>query len=342
MKVQIICRGSIQEGLGHLFRTRTFAKTAQYMHETEIIAIVQENLESILSELVCPIRFVRNDAEVIMYVQQGNADILIFDLTKISKRVFQYIKYIPHLTASLSPVFEHMEHIDALFTRVQNPSPIEGVRIYGGLQYAIFNDQGVIIDDIIYERNLKRPELPIAVCMGGADAANKTLAVVQALVQSTYPFTLWVLLGEGYIHSYNALVDAVNSNRSHEVVLAKTNRSMWQIMSNCTLGILAGGLTTIEALYAGLPTINILQKREHFDVMHELFDMGVCLYGGNFSSDALNTLVKTVEYLSKNREQLQNLRKKSHGLIDTRGSERVIVELERLLRNKLTKKQNIR
>lgn len=331
MKVQIICRGSIQEGLGHLFRTRTFTKVVQHLHETEVIAIVQENLESTLAELECPVRFVRDDAQVLSYVLHGKADVLIFDLTRIDTGVFRDINHVPRLTASLSPVFEHMEHIDVLFTRVQNPSPIEGVRIFGGLQYAIFNDHGVVIDDRTYERHLKLAELPIAVCMGGTDAANKTLAVVQALVQSTYPFTIWVLLGEGYIHSYNALVDAVKYNRSHEVVLAKTNRSMWQVMSNCVLGILAGGLTTIEAVYAGLPTINILEKREHFDVMHELFDMGVCLYGGTFSPEALDTMVKTVEHLNNNRTQLQNLRTQSQGLIDSRGSERVIAELEKLL-----------
>jgi len=331
MKLQIVCRGSTQEGLGHLFRTRTFARAVQHLHETEVVAIVQEGLESILVGMDCPVRFVRDDKYILSYLQEYQADVLIFDLTRIDTAVFQEIKSIPHLTASLSPVFDHMSSIDVLFTRVKHSPPIDGVKIYGGLEYAIFNDHGIVIDDMTYERNLSLSELPIAVCMGGTDAANKTLAVVQSLVKSLDPFTIWVLLGEGYAHSYNALVEAVKDNRSHEVVLAKTNRSMWQVMSNCVLGILAGGLTTIEALYAGLPTINLLAKQEHFDVMHELFDMRVCLYGGTFSPEALSTMVKTVEYLNQNRNQLKEVRAHCKGLIDTRGSERVVKKLETLI-----------
>ena len=36
-------------------------------------------------------------------------------------------------------------------------------------------------------------------------------------------------------------------------ILAKTNRSMWRVLGNCSLAILAGGVTSYEAAFAGCP-----------------------------------------------------------------------------------------
>ena len=68
---------------------------------------------------------------------------------------------------------------------------------------------------------------------------------------------------EGYNHSYQSLVDVINRNNRHEIILAKTNRSMWEILSNCNVAILAGGLMLVESIYAGLPSINIFEKEWH-------------------------------------------------------------------------------
>lgn len=323
MKLQIVCRGSNTEGLGHLFRTRTFARTAQQQCDIEVIAIVEPHLTDILSPLACPVHCVSHDHAVLPYVHQYSPDALLFDMTWIDPAVFAALDRLAPITASLSPVFDQMPQVDILFTRVRDTAPLPNVRVYAGLEYAIFNDHGAIIDDETYARHLALPNLPIGVCMGGADASNKTLTVLQTLVHINSDATFWVLLGEGYAHSYNALVDTVHSSR-HEVILAKTSRSMWRVLSNCVLAILSGGLTTIEAVYAGLPTINILERREHFDVMRELFEREACLYGGDFTQDALSQTLALVETLDRDRTRLQTIRQQTRNLVDTRGSERIL------------------
>lgn len=341
MKLQIICRGSTEDGLGHLFRVRTFAKTAQKLHDVEIIAIVQESLERILDDLACTVHFVRTDQDVLRFVNHSEADVLLFDLTRVDKGVFLAATERPLLTASLSPVFEHTEQIDILFTRSAKVPKILGVQIFGGLKYAVFSEHCLVIGDVPYQHNLALPNLPIAVCMGGADAANKTLTVLQALMKFESESMIWVLLGEGYLHSYNALVECTRGDNRHEVILAKTNRSMWRIMSNCAVAILAGGLTTIEAIYAGLPTVNLFESQEHIDVMGtELFELGVCMNGGLFSDESLKTMMDILRDLNSNRDRLWEMHKRSKGLVDAMGSERVLHELERQLGARIHSKEN--
>ena len=105
---------------------------------------------------------------------------------------------------------------------------------------------------------------------------------------------------------------------------------MWRIMSNCTLAILAGGITSIEAVYAGLPTINLFECQEHIDIMSkELIELGASLNGGLFSEDSLEVMLKKLNFLYHNRNQLRLMRESSKGLVDNNGSERVLNALER-------------
>jgi hypothetical protein len=278
------------------------------------------------------VHFVRTDAEVKPYVKRFDAEVLVFDLTYLAPEVFAAVRAGPRLRASLSPVFAHARHLDLLFTRSARVPPLSGVKILGGLEYAIFSEKCLVIGDVAYQQNLAQAALPIAISMGGGDAANKTLAVLQALASLECDFTIWALLGEGYAHSYNALVETTRGNARHEVILAKTNRSMWHILGNCAMAILAGGLTTIEAVYAGLPTINLFERQEQVDVMAtELFDLGVCVNGGLFSENSLETMVETLGTLNAERPRLQDMHQRCHGLVDMRGSERVLRELERHL-----------
>jgi spore coat polysaccharide biosynthesis predicted glycosyltransferase SpsG len=332
MKLQIICKGTTKDGLGHLIRTHSFARAAHPDHEVEIIAIVEKGFGSILEDLSCKVHLVKTDDEVIPFIEQSTPEIIIFDLMRLNKNVFLRAIDRPYLSVSLSPIFEHKERVNILVSRSKSIKKYPGVKNLAGLDYAIFNDNCLIIGDTPYKQIISSSEFPIAICMGGADAANKTLKVLKALGDSDISDTIWVILGEGYEHSYDTLVQCLHKNKKQEIIFAKTNRSIWKIMGNCSLAILAGGLTTIEAIYAGLPTINLYDKQENINVMAtELFDLGVCLNGGIFSDQSLKVMCESIIELKSNRERLWQMHKRSNGLVDSRGSERVLSELKKEL-----------
>ena len=334
MKLQILCRGSIKEGLGHLLRTRTFARHAQSTHEVEVVAIVEPGLEPVLSGLDCPLHCVRDDNAAVTHVNRFEPDVFVFDVTWCEPVLIEAATRRSVLVTSISPVFAEAAKLDVLFSRSARAEAPSGVQVLGGLQYAIVGEHCHPVDDEAFERSLALPELPVAICMGGADAANKTLSVLRALTAIPEPLSLIVLLGEGYAHSFNALVDAVRNDARHEVVLAKTNRSMWRLMSQCAVAVLAGGITTIEAVHAGLPTINLFEQPVHQAVMDELLESGVCLNGGLFSERSLATTVQLLRDLNRNREKLRHLRERTRGLVDRHGPARVLREMEQRLLSK--------
>jgi spore coat polysaccharide biosynthesis predicted glycosyltransferase SpsG len=325
MRIQIICRGSVKHGLGHLFRTRTFAKVARARYKTEIIAITEPQLEKIFYEFPDEVKYIRTDQECESLVRKFNPDILVFDLTEIDNEVFQSLKKYARLIVSISPIFSHTKEIDLLFTRTSYFEQVPGIKIYGGLEYSIFNEYCKKIPSYEYKKNLKKPRMPIAISMGGTDSPNKTLKIVRSLIHFPQELTLWVALGEGYSHSYNDLVDTIREGYSHEIIMAKASKSTWDILGNSVLAILAGGLTTVEAVYAGLPSINIFDQQKQMDATaRELFQLNIAQNGHLFTDSSLKMMVQKINFYYFNRQELLRMRKKTRNLIDNKGSERVL------------------
>jgi spore coat polysaccharide biosynthesis predicted glycosyltransferase SpsG len=317
--------------LGHLLRVRTLARAAAPGHQIEVLALVEPGLESLLAGLPCPVRFLPTDQSTAAEVERFRPQVLLFDLTRFDAGLLARLRRGVVLTASLSPVFDQMAGVDALFTRVARTPPVPGVQVFAGPHFAIFGEQCRRIDDARYARAVQAEEFPVAVCMGGADASNNTLAVVRSLVELDCALTIWVLLGEGYSHSYDDLVGAVRHAARHEVILAKTSRSMWHVLCNAALAVLAGGLTTIEAVFAGLPSVNLCHRPQQLEMLAELVEAGVCVNAGLFSPAALAEVQQFVIRCSQERQLLQGMRAATTGAVDDQGSQRVLAELEMLL-----------
>ena len=184
------------------------------------------------------------------------------------------------------------------------------------------------ISEEVYRYSLEQNPLSIVISMGGSDASNNTLQVLNALRSVSSSMLFWVLLGEGYEHSYQALVDCMQKDSRHEIILAKTNNTMWRIMRMCTLAILAGGTITYEAAYAGLPSINIFEVEKHVFLIKELVEKGVSLNAGYPLSDALSVVKANVAYLECSRDELLAMHRKSKDLIDGLGARRIAQEME--------------
>jgi spore coat polysaccharide biosynthesis predicted glycosyltransferase SpsG len=328
MDILIVCRGTVLDGLGHLLRVRTFAQASQKQHSVEIAAILDKGLETIFSDIACKCHLFNANNQFAIFFQkiQHKYDVIIFDLLSISSDIIIDAKKKAKLLVSLSPIFNQMCEMDMLFTRFTDTSyACAKPKIFSGLEYTILGNQCLKITDSIYEYNLSKESFPIAICMGGTDAANKTLKILQNIITLDSPLTIWVLLGEGYSYSYDTLIHTAKQSTIHEIILAKTNKSMWSVMANCCLAILAGGLTTMEAIYAGLPSINVFEVKQYSDSMKELFDSGVTIYGGSIDNGDLPQILKKLNSIINKKEVLREFRIKCQNtMIDKCGSERII------------------
>ena len=327
LKILFICRGSAYDGIGHVIRSRTVARAMREVALVKLVVIGEAYVDNLLADRGLDHTTVTHDDQAMHIYREFMPDVVIFDLLYLDETVFQAISQ-STITVGLSPIFNCLSRLDLLFHRTAIPDenwPINGTKplIRSGLEYAVVCEHCYRIPEDFYRQNLKIETLSVAISMGGTDAANKTLQVLNTIKQVPEKLFVWVLLGEGYMHSYQDLVDCMRRSR-HEIILAKANDSMWRILSMCSLAILAGGTTTYEAAYAGLPSINTLEAEEHFFLIQELVEKGVCLCAGHTFPESLRILNDRIIHLNRNRHELLALHLRSKRLIDGLGAQRII------------------
>ncbi len=332
MKIAVYCTGGTNLGFGHFFRSRAFAKAAPGTVSVRLFPVIEPDDAHFFKETAAITRVCHDEDEALAAIIDFMPDVMVVDTVHSSEGFVLSLKSRINTMVSISPVFAQMRYVNYLFTRNPETPQLDGVTIFSGLEYAIFNETCQFIQDEIYFRNLSREFLTIGVSMGGGDAPNKTLRILRSVCQLEMPCTFWVLLGEGYRHSYQDLVDSIRRDSNHEVILAKTNRSMWNVFSNCAVAIVAGGLTTLEAVYAGLPTLNIFDRIENLNATgRQIFEQGAAENIGFFNEESLERLRERLRYYNVNKSGLLQMREQSKGKVDKLGASRIYSRLEEIL-----------
>ena len=267
-----------------------------------------------------------HEDHALRHFREFQPDIVVFDLIQLDDHCINEITELCR-TVSLSPIFNGLGVVDEVFHRSAIrgkdwPTEGSGPVWNCSLDYAIISHHCEKVPTETYQHNLERPTLSVAISMGGGDAANKTLQLLERLKDIEDRMIFWALLGEGYAHSYENLVRCTRDGK-HEIILAKTNESMWRILNSCSLLILAGGTTTYEAAYAGIPSINTLQSADHFFLIEELVQAGACRHAGYTFEESLAGLRGAITRLNRNRDELSRMHCAARSLIDGKGAARV-------------------
>ncbi|NNE27748.1 MAG: hypothetical protein HKN09_12960 [Saprospiraceae bacterium] len=325
MKISIICKASKQEGLGHLIRSLSLADYIHQYHpqiDIQLILITDLRLNSKLEGRT----YNTIITEALSTDDLNPCDCMILDMLSLSDTLMQGIRAHTNKIVSISPIFDQMHNCDLLIHRTQylNPAHTIDIDVISGLEYSIIRQDCKVIPTDVYTYQLQHDPFNIGICMGGTDPDNKTLALLQQLRHITEPAVFWVLLGESYHHRYNELIDVIRKDSYHEIILAKTNKSMWHILRNTSMAILTGGLTSYEAAYAGLPAINYFKDDSKSFLIKELEERKMCL-GTTYDLD--NIAASISSYITR-KDHLQSVHAHCRKVFDRNPIENVMEALE--------------
>lgn len=327
MRLVIGCRGSTREGLGHLYRAYSFAKIARRNHDVKLVVLAEAAFAPIFEDVEASVSFATSDAALAEAMTAAPFDAAVLDMIDLDEAAFRRIRRVSPVLASISPVFRLAEELDLLFTR-GTAAGFDRPKVYAGLPYAIVNAFCEPISDPMFEHAVTARALPLMVSFGGGDADNHTGLVLEALREVEEPLLIWLMLGDGYTHSHDELVATVRATQRHEVILARTNRSMWRVAGNCAVAILTGGMSTLEATYAGLPVISVRRGFVDSIEVGAEYDR-IAIDGGSIADGSYRRITGIVSELARNRRHLWEMRAAQNGLIDGLGASRILNAIER-------------
>jgi spore coat polysaccharide biosynthesis predicted glycosyltransferase SpsG len=330
--VDFVVRSSIQDGLGHLVRSLCVAKELVRVEPVRVVRIGDGSGAHLLAEAGLPSIDCPTDEDAADVVLAGGARLCVFDTLRFDASAFACVAEAA-TTVSLSPEFSCLAATDHLIHRTEREDPRWNKthrfpRIHKGLQYTILPSWLKRIPERTYREHASEDRLAVAISMGGSDASNRTLELLELLGEAPCSLVVFIALGDAYTHSYEKLLRHAESNRQ-EVILVKSNESMWRVLRTASLLLCAGGLTTYESVFVGIPSINVLHRNEWSYLFEELTETGACatVFSGR---DSFSLTIERVVELYQNRSSLFAMHAATRGLIRRGGAKRVTELLCRL------------
>lgn len=176
------------------------------------------------------------------------------------------------------------------------------------------------------------PKIPpqILVTLGGGDPDNQTLKVIRAL-QQIGADALEVVVAIGASNLHRAALENAIANSSLNIRLLQNATNMPELMARADMAVSAGGSTCWELAFMGLPAVILVIADNQREIATGLDNVGAAFNLGWFENVREEDIAETLTALLSSLDTWQEMSRQGRKLVDGRGSERVIQELNILM-----------
>lgn len=206
----------------------------------------------------------------------------------------------------------------------------EGARCLLGSEYALLRPEFTALRcEAKRRRDATVGVRRILVAMGGADAANTTCLVVDALRQlsNAANLTVSLVVGKNYPHM-QYLRQAIDDHPCSIEILSAVENMAEQMLTH-DLAIGAGGTSAWERCCMGLPCVTVACADNQQQVIAELARRGAIAYAGDASNLASSKLAGMIALLVNDIQKWRVMADSAYDICDGYGSVRTVLQLLR-------------
>lgn len=265
--ILIRCDGYKEIGLGHVVRCLALAKQLRNLNHRVIFATQNKNLGSdkIQQENfeIRPIE--KPDFSYHHWIEhllnEYNIDIFIGDVRDgLPTKVIQYMKKKHILTVAIDEPSDYAKECDLCFypPHAQIDTSCYKGKVYQGFEYVVLREE-------FYKPFIKtKNEIPnVLVMMGGTDAHNLTLKVLQMLEVNQQTFTISVAIQQS--HPEKEAIKTFINKSLRKIQLFSDINNMPTFLNSVDFGIITFGMSAYELLKLQIPFITICLYNEHWE-----------------------------------------------------------------------------
>ena len=327
-------------GIGHMMRCLTLAQELKNNFD-KIIFLTQKDSGNFIGTIM------KNEFEVIFIPTTNNDPNIIKNLlTAYSENknflLIDHYDIDTNFESSLKNIFERIFVIDDLANRKHDCDLLIDQNYYRDLnqryekliqngtiallgpKYAIIRPEFRTINKKAIKKNSQIKK--ILVSFGGSDPTNECKKVLDALCSiENSKFEIVVVAGI-YNHKFEQLKKLYEKYSNIKIYRHVDDLS--RLMLNSDLFIGAGGTTTWERFYMGLPSIVTIISDDQKESIEFLSDMGHIINLGLAKNVTSKTYVQTLQ--KPNSDLIYNMSLHNQKLVDGNGSNRIkkqIIEL---------------
>jgi len=213
----------------------------------------------------------------------GDIDWIIIDHYALDKRWESELRHHSRFMMAIDDLADREHDVDILLDQNLYPDMekryahlvTEVCLMLIGPQYTLLREEFTsLLADIEPRTQLKN----LLVFFGGVDAQNLTMKTIDAIQQLDKNLNVTVIIGNTNPHK-QALFDRCSKSENIQCFHNVTN--MAQLMLKADLAIGAGGTTTWERCYLGLPAIVVTLAHNQAAVNRAVAEQGACILAGD-------------------------------------------------------------
>ena len=341
MKKNLFIRvdASPEIGIGHIMRCLTLAQELKNNFD-KIIFLTRKDSGDFTETIM------KNEFEVIFIPTNNDSDIIKNLITTYSENknflLIDHYDVDSNFESSLKNIFEKIFVIDDLANRKHDCDLLIDQNYYRdlnhrykkliqndtitllGSKYAIIRPEFRNINKKTIKKNSQIKK--ILVSFGGSDPTNECKKALDALCSiENNQFEIVAIVG-----IYNNKFERLKKlyEKYSNIKIYRHVNDLSRLMLNSDLFIGAGGTTTWERFYMGLPSIVIVISDDQKESIEFLSDMGHIINLGLAKNVTSKTYVQTLQKL--NSDLIYNMSLNNQKLVDGNGSNRIkrqIIEL---------------
>jgi UDP-2,4-diacetamido-2,4,6-trideoxy-beta-L-altropyranose hydrolase len=161
----------------------------------------------------------------------------------------------------------------------------------------------------------------VLIFFGGSDPKNMTGLALDALLQIGLR-NLHIDIVVGANNPYDEVLQKQSANRP-QIKIHRMLPYLADLMTQADLALGAGGVTTLERMCLGLPSIVLSIADNQRPGCEALSQAGAINYVGDVESIRIEDIVNAVEQLTSNPDRLLALSTRSSGIVDGLGASRI-------------------
>lgn len=196
----------------------------------------------------------------------------------------------------------------------------EGTKLLLGPRFALLRRE--FVDHCGWMRVIPNKAKKLLVTLGGADADNVTMKVIDALAGSGLAVKVAVGGSNPHLPTLRQAAEAA-TNGATRVELVVNTSDMSGLMQWADMAVAAAGSTSWELAYSGVPSVFVILAENQAANARELEREGCGLCIGDHSGLDESHLRKAIHDLAGNRELRASFASRGREMVDGRGAARV-------------------
>lgn len=340
MNILIRADASIQIGTGHIMRCLALAQGLQSAGNCPILVAAQitPNLANYLEALGIELIHIQHepassdDAQAtIALAHQHQTSWVVVDGYHFGAEYQRWIK-----SAGLKLLFlddyQHATHYYADLVLNQNvyahselyANREPDTQLLLGTRYALLRPEFLQWQG--WQRLPNSSANKILITMGGADPDNVTLKILQAIQHIRIEGLETIAVIGGSNPHWESLQSVVQSSQG-SIHLKQNVTNMPELMAWADVAIAAGGTTSWELAFMGLPTLMVILAENQRAIAEKLGELGAVINLGWYREVTIEAIAIALTGLLSNPARRFDMTQQSQTLVDGKGVERVLERL---------------